>query len=268
MDTFSLSRVSEVYILQWDWWLTWKQYVRYDWYAENGGPEVQLSRNMSYTQSARPTDVENGFILESGGQLRKELRENFDFIILPQEAWELLTKWYQGGPEIKRQTIQAANEQQPHVDLYPWMVLLQLKGETGRPKPDANWSLSIPGNKPTVNDFFAHIQLETKLTDIKCLWYKEGSKWVKMDTTTHISLANGTILIDTIGGDPPSGDQNWETLQVGDKVDVQRAPGYWVSCCIVNKAESYIIVHIEKERKQERLAQNSPDLSLAGSKPQ
>ena len=91
------------------------------------------------------------------------------------------------------------------MDLYPWIVTLQVKGLNGRPQ-EVNWQMAIPANKPTVEDFSPLISSTTLLKDIKCLWYKSGSQWLKMDKTTHVSLANGTILIDTIGGEAPSGD--------------------------------------------------------------
>lgn len=131
--------------------------------------------------------------------------ENVDFILLPEEAWQLLVKWYTGGPEIKRQVVTGPDEQ-IYVDLYPWIVILQLKDSTGRPKPGTSWQLVIPGSKSTLAEFYPLIAETTKLQNIKSLWYKSGSDWAKMDTTSHVSLTNGSILIDTIGGDPPTGD--------------------------------------------------------------
>lgn len=50
------------------------------------------------------------------------LSENFDFIILPENAWKELVNTHGGGPEVRRKCIRQAWSKQNIIEIRPMMI--------------------------------------------------------------------------------------------------------------------------------------------------
>lgn len=76
---------SHAYAISSTWFGKWKQCVGY------GKDEAT---NVS------PGEIDNSSLVDSSLQLRKDVSENKDYIILTEPIWKKLLEWYGGGPEI------------------------------------------------------------------------------------------------------------------------------------------------------------------------
>ena len=60
---------------------------------------------------------------------------NRDFVILPEEAWNLFLEWYGGGPAIPRRVINARDKKT--IELYPPLITSVVAGKDGKPMVDS-----------------------------------------------------------------------------------------------------------------------------------
>lgn len=44
-----------------------------------------------------------------GGPMRPQLKENYHYMLVPQEVWDAFVCWYGGGPTIARFVVQAGD---------------------------------------------------------------------------------------------------------------------------------------------------------------
>lgn len=98
------------YVLDAKWWQLWKDYVDYDQLGSSG---------------PCPPLIENTEIVEKDGlTLKKELRENYDYVVVHREVWEKLYAWYGSANSISRPVVKrgAGSQAVLSVDLYPLSV--------------------------------------------------------------------------------------------------------------------------------------------------
>ncbi|RLN62074.1 hypothetical protein BBP00_00005009 [Phytophthora kernoviae] len=98
------------YVLSAKWWERWCQFVGY----EEDAPEAEAGRENSV-----PSRINNLPLLHvgsdtpldelMGGPLRPQLKENYHYVLLPQEVWDALLIWYGGGPTIARFVVQVGD---------------------------------------------------------------------------------------------------------------------------------------------------------------
>jgi len=86
-------------------------------------PNVEKSnRNWSTIIGDKPNIIDNTDIEgENEGQLLENIQFNRDFIILPQNAWDLLYEWYGGGPTFARKAI-IGKDSKPILELHPPLI--------------------------------------------------------------------------------------------------------------------------------------------------
>eukprot|EP00359_Climacostomum_virens_P001537 CAMPEP_0204898414 /NCGR_PEP_ID=MMETSP1397-20131031/1282_1 /ASSEMBLY_ACC=CAM_ASM_000891 /TAXON_ID=49980 /ORGANISM="Climacostomum Climacostomum virens, Strain Stock W-24" /LENGTH=616 /DNA_ID=CAMNT_0052066263 /DNA_START=114 /DNA_END=1961 /DNA_ORIENTATION=+ len=79
-------------LLERKWWEAWKKYVNYDIAA--GGVESPL-----------PPKIDNSTLFKSKStkELRTDLIEGHDYVLITEAVWKELFEQYGGGPEIKRE---------------------------------------------------------------------------------------------------------------------------------------------------------------------
>lgn len=58
-----------------------------------------------------------------------------DFVMLPEAAWNMLQKWYGGGPSFPRKVI--IHNSIPSVELYPPRISCMLSDREGRAVKDS-----------------------------------------------------------------------------------------------------------------------------------
>jgi hypothetical protein len=91
------------FIISAKWWERWCQFVSYDDdSASSSGTLVNAApskiNNMPLLHISSDTKLDELM----GGPLRSQLKENYHYVLLPQEVWDALLCWYGGGPTIAR----------------------------------------------------------------------------------------------------------------------------------------------------------------------
>ena len=95
--------------------------------------------------TARPSNIDNSYIEgEHPGQLQLNLIMFRDFIVLPEEAWNILVSWYglnENSPVFSRKIL--IHNSIPNLELYPPRILCILADRDGKPIPDSQKSLFV-----------------------------------------------------------------------------------------------------------------------------
>lgn len=88
IDSFEQGTVR--YLIQKSWWDSWKQFSGYD----NGS---------SQSNAPVPERIDNSvlFVDTMNRVLRRDLKENVDFVLVTEAVWKELSEQYGGSPEIK-----------------------------------------------------------------------------------------------------------------------------------------------------------------------
>lgn len=120
------------YVVSGRWFSAWQ---RYTGQREGAQPFEEYpieSQILAPSDSdERPGAIDNCDIIINGDyetddpQLLKTLVEGRDYVLVPQEVWEKLTKWYKGGPALPRKMISVGNQQkQFSVEVFPLCLRL------------------------------------------------------------------------------------------------------------------------------------------------
>lgn len=98
------------FIISAKWWERWCQFVNYDDDAAVASGKLT---------NAAPSKINNLPLLHissdtkldelMGGPLRPQLKENYHYVLLPQEVWDALLCWYGGGPAIARFVVEVGD---------------------------------------------------------------------------------------------------------------------------------------------------------------
>uniref|UniRef100_K3WVW9 Ubiquitin carboxyl-terminal hydrolase n=1 Tax=Globisporangium ultimum (strain ATCC 200006 / CBS 805.95 / DAOM BR144) TaxID=431595 RepID=K3WVW9_GLOUD len=102
-DQLGLQVGDKRFIISAKWWERWCQFVSYDDdSASSSGTLVNAApskiNNMPLLHISSDTKLDELM----GGPLRSQLKENYHYVLLPQEVWDALLCWYGGGPTIAR----------------------------------------------------------------------------------------------------------------------------------------------------------------------
>ncbi|KAG7395625.1 hypothetical protein PHYBOEH_003425 [Phytophthora boehmeriae] len=156
------------YVLSAKWWERWCQFVDY----EEDAPEAEASR-----ENSLPSRINNLPLLHvtsdtplddlMGGPLRPQLKENYHYVLLPQEVWDALLIWYGGGPTIARFVVQVGDPElgnafncvqvypeQTEVDDEPEVTKTEMPKNNDVAKVDANGK-KTPATTPTAGSKLA-----------------------------------------------------------------------------------------------------------------
>ncbi|RLN83326.1 hypothetical protein BBJ28_00009182 [Nothophytophthora sp. Chile5] len=104
------------FVLSAKWWERWCQFVGFE-EGDAEAPEVAGARALGGNPA--PSRINNLPLLHvgdetplddlMGGPLRPQLKENYHYVLLPQEVWDALLIWYGGGPTIARFVVQVGD---------------------------------------------------------------------------------------------------------------------------------------------------------------
>ncbi|XP_044477487.1 ubiquitin carboxyl-terminal hydrolase 9-like [Mangifera indica] len=127
-----LSRQSEIdlkegnlyYLISTRWYKIWERYV------ESDEPSIDKlsfnSQRLDGVSSGRPGPIDNSDLTENSNdgegdalELRRNLVEGQDYVLVPQQVWEKLFHWYKGGPALPRKMICEGNTREKRVEVYP-----------------------------------------------------------------------------------------------------------------------------------------------------
>ncbi|PIN10414.1 Ubiquitin C-terminal hydrolase [Handroanthus impetiginosus] len=121
------------YVVSSRWFSAWQRYTGQieGAYPFEAHPMESQSPIPSNTGD-RPGLIDNSDIVVNGGdnkdddpQLLRTLEEGRDYVLVPQEVWEKLSKWYKGGPVLPRKMISVGDQQKQFiVEVYPLCLRL------------------------------------------------------------------------------------------------------------------------------------------------
>ncbi|CAA0825439.1 Ubiquitin carboxyl-terminal hydrolase 9 [Striga hermonthica] len=142
----------------------------------------------------RPGVIDNRGIIESGldydvddPQLLKTLEELRDYVLVPQEVWEKLSKWYKGGPALPRKMISVGDQQKQFVvEVFP----LSLRLTDSRDLSEVIIRLS---RKASIHDLYVKVcQLKGLQTEKACIWdyFNKEKRTILMSSSQTLQECN------------------------------------------------------------------------------
>ncbi|KAH6792580.1 ubiquitin-specific protease 9 [Perilla frutescens var. hirtella] len=121
------------YVISSRWFMAWQRYIGkieddYPFYSHSVGPPSVATSNAK----DRPGPMDNSGIVMNGVenknedlQLLRNLEERRDYVLVPEEVWEMLLKWYKGGPVLQRKMISIGEQHtQFSVEVFPVQLRL------------------------------------------------------------------------------------------------------------------------------------------------
>ncbi|KAG6960464.1 hypothetical protein JG687_00008221 [Phytophthora cactorum] len=98
------------FVLSAKWWERWCEFVGYDGKQDPpatgaGNPAPSRINNLPLLHVGSDTPLDELM----GGPLRPQLKENYHYVLIPQEVWDALLIWYGGGPTIARFVVQVGD---------------------------------------------------------------------------------------------------------------------------------------------------------------
>jgi ubiquitin carboxyl-terminal hydrolase 4/11/15 len=105
------------YVLSYCWWRQWVNFTCWDNDNDSTDEEIKI-----ISEKLVPPAIDNSDIIvhKKRTSLRQGLQEKLDYVLITDKAWELLYKWYGGGPEIPRKVIEVGTKNRLlRIDLYP-----------------------------------------------------------------------------------------------------------------------------------------------------
>ncbi|KAK4421450.1 Ubiquitin carboxyl-terminal hydrolase 10 [Sesamum alatum] len=121
------------YVISSRWFTAWQ---RYTGQTEGAFPfedhSIQSQSLIPSNAEDRPGPIDNSDIIVNGGdnknddpQLLRTLEEGRDYVLVPQEVWEKLLKWYKGGPALPRKMISVGDQHKQFiVEVFPLCLRL------------------------------------------------------------------------------------------------------------------------------------------------
>lgn len=112
------------YLVSFKWFKLWKDYVGYE-----------LDDNQTFSgmdmEPLNNNNLVNPSISGANPYLRADLREDYDYTLLPEQAWNLLYEWFEGGPVLARQVIQEGVNKTARVEVYPLRLKIMTTKKDG-----------------------------------------------------------------------------------------------------------------------------------------
>ncbi|KAK7396058.1 hypothetical protein VNO78_16790 [Psophocarpus tetragonolobus] len=117
------------------WWQHWIEYVNQDQTntSYDGSSLLEHSDLANSNALKRPAGIDNSDLIDdavseesgTGMEINDTLLEGRDYVLLPQEVWNQLFRWYGGGPTLARKVISSGLSQtELAVEVYPLRLQL------------------------------------------------------------------------------------------------------------------------------------------------
>ncbi|KAB2010270.1 hypothetical protein ES319_D10G227000v1 [Gossypium barbadense] len=189
------------------WWQHWIDYVNQDQQPNNSNNNEgssSLSGNSDSNGvgiSKRPSGIDNSDLIsdgpaedansDDGVEIHDTLLEGRDYVLLPQQVWNLLYSWYGGGPALSRKVINSGLSQTEFaVEVYPLRLQLLVT-----PKGDCS-TIRI-SKKETIGELHRraceifHLNLEQV-----CIWDYYGHRKHALMNDMDKTLDDANIQMD------------------------------------------------------------------------
>lgn len=164
------------YLISSKWFDSWKDFVDYN---EKG------------TKGEIPGPIDNEpLLLQNEDILRQDVKENTDFVLVPEKIGKLLHKIY-GGKEIKRQVIVDSSKE--FVELYPYVLLISLNQE------NLNFVKKTYSKKTKLNQILQDLKSFYNVKDDVRLWLSFNSSPYRLFTLENESQEIESLITRILG---------------------------------------------------------------------
>ncbi|KAH7467403.1 hypothetical protein PRIC2_011132 [Phytophthora ramorum] len=109
-DQLGLQVGDKRFVLSAKWWERWCEFVGYD--DKQDAPPAGADNSPPSRINNLPllhVGVDTSLDDLMGGPLRPQLKENYHYVLIPQEVWDALVIWYEGGPTIARFVVEVGD---------------------------------------------------------------------------------------------------------------------------------------------------------------
>ncbi|KAH9774862.1 ubiquitin carboxyl-terminal hydrolase 10 [Citrus sinensis] len=109
------------------WYRSWERYVCGDEPSiDNISFDSPHMNGVSSKRAERPGPIDNSDIIQNGNgssegddlEVRRNLEEGQDYVLVPQQVWEKLFCWYKGGPALPRKMISEGIVNEKRVEVF------------------------------------------------------------------------------------------------------------------------------------------------------
>ena len=281
-----------LYLLSVKWWEVWKRFVSYDAVPvesleESVGEFADIrpaNRQKTVFVGDKPVEIDNSGLLEGANKLvlRQNLSERKDYCLLTEGAWEELYSWYGGGPEIGRIVTNTAAGLA--LELYPLYAKVYLADLQGKLRRDSAKPMLL-SETYSPEDFTAAVIATFRLrTDVPIrIWLKKASDWsLFLLRESPFQGFEGEVPVELLVEQPTmeagvvewprdhiiaQHERDWKDFQVGDKLQIQRAPSLWTEAVVTGVSNTDVQVQLTRENNRlEWLPRNSEDMAPVGRK--
>ncbi|KAJ7517420.1 hypothetical protein O6H91_21G023400 [Diphasiastrum complanatum] len=181
------------------WWNTWVQYVKEDSLTASrcANPLAGYTANPA---STRPPTIDNSDIVtevpsrskELHVELREELVEGIDYVLLPERIWKAFHDWYGGGPVLSRKVIAMGSQQHTELNIEVYPLRLHLIS-----MPEGKQRTLEVSKKDTVGVLYSKVSevIGSTIDQVK-VWNYSGQKKHKLLSDPEETLEDAALLMD------------------------------------------------------------------------
>ena len=289
-DISTRSPKQRLYLLYSKWWEVWKRFVSYDSLQLVESLEESMgefagvrpaNRQRTILVGDKPVEIDNSVLMDSENKvkLRKGLVEKKDYVLLTEEAWGELYSWYGGGPEIGRIVGEDLT-----LELYPLCAKVYLTDSQGKLLRDSAKMILISAT------FTASELTETLLKAFRLkpdfpirIWMKKDIEWslyplkesmfrdLDREMTVELMVEQAALEAGVVEWPRdqrvPEQVRDWKDFQVGDRLQIQRAPSLWTEAVVIGVSNTDVQVQLTRENNRTQwLPRNSEEMAPEGRK--
>ena len=180
-------------LIEMKWFDHWKAYVNFDGSGDG---------TLSSTDSTPPGEIDNSPLCEVHTELRRDIVENVDFVLMPEKVAATLFEIFGGGPRLDRSVTNHGSVYAPlfKIDLYPIRFQCQCITNSGTEEDTLYFS-----EKQDVDIVMDMIRRRFKVRTDSRFWVRLGSGYV--EATVEMAVDGNTAsrkltaeVTDTVDG--------------------------------------------------------------------
>lgn len=203
------------------WYRSWERYVCGDEPSiDNISFDSPHMNGVSSKRAERPGPIDNSDIIQNGNgsgegddlEVRRNLEEGQDYVLVPQQVWEKLFCWYKGGPALPRKMISEGIVNEKRVEVFPLclklidsrdnsqtVIRLSKKASTRQLYEKVCKLRGIEQEKAHIWDYF-NKQRSTSPLDVSDQTLDDAMLQMDQDILLEVQVDNG-ISMDSAGND-------------------------------------------------------------------
>ncbi|KAK9202689.1 hypothetical protein WN943_012940 [Citrus x changshan-huyou] len=203
------------------WYRSWERYVCGDEPSiDNISFDSPHMNGASSKRAERPGPIDNSDIIQNGNgssegddlEVRRNLEEGQDYVLVPQQVWEKLFCWYKGGPALPRKMISEGIVNEKRVEVFPLclklidsrdnsqtVIRLSKKASTRQLYEKVCKLRGIEQEKARIWDYF-NKQRSTSPLDVSDQTLDDAMLQMDQDILLEVQVDNG-ISMDSTGND-------------------------------------------------------------------